>query len=66
MCALVFVPPLPIGKLRNEGVFYHQCAKANAGKTLSWQFTKVWCIHRGFYKLKTMDDDHFQHAFANR
>ncbi len=27
---------------------------ANAGKTLSWQFTKVRSIYRGFYKLKTM------------
>jgi hypothetical protein len=45
---------------------YYLCAMANAGETLSWQFTKVLSIHRGFYKLKTMADDHFQHAFANR
>ncbi len=57
MCAMVFVPFLAIGKLRNGGVLLTPFRHGKCRSTLFAQFTKMRSIHRGFYKRKIMDDD---------
>ncbi len=49
-CALVFVPPLAIGKFKEIKAFCKQhCAMASAGKTVFAQFTKARSIHRDIF-----------------
>jgi hypothetical protein len=40
-----------------EAFWWHHCAMVNAGKIVYAQYTNALSILRGFYKLKTMDDD---------